>query len=61
MSPVVHSSVALLGWQKSAENKNIKSLFLFLLISNLPDIDFIFSLIFGKMVSGDKETFKKVL
>ena len=52
MSPVVHSSVALLGWQKSAENKNIKTLFLFLLISNFPDIDFLFSLIFGKKTFG---------
>ena len=48
MSPIVHSSVALLGWQKTAENKNLKTLFLFLLISNLPDIDFLFSLIIGK-------------
>ena len=52
MSPIVHSSVALLGWQKTAENKNLKTLFLFLLISNLPDLDFLFSLIFGKKTFG---------
>ncbi len=52
MSPIVHSSVALLGWQKSAENKNLKTLFLFMLISNLPDIDFLLSLIFGKKTFG---------
>ncbi len=52
MSPIVHTSVALLGWQKTAENKNIKTLFLFMLISNLPDIDFLFSLISGKKTFG---------
>ncbi len=50
MSPIAHSGIALLGWQKSTtqENKNIKTLLLFLLISNLPDIDFLFFLVIGK-------------
>jgi membrane-bound metal-dependent hydrolase YbcI (DUF457 family) len=52
MSPVVHSSVALLGWQKTAKNKNLITLFFFLLISNLPDIDFILFLIFGEKTFG---------
>lgn len=48
MSPIVHSGVALLGWQKCADNKNFKTLLIFLLISNLPDIDFLFILLIGK-------------
>jgi len=52
MSPVGHSSVALLGWQKSTPNKNLKTLLLFLLISNLPDIDFLFSLFIGKKTAA---------
>jgi membrane-bound metal-dependent hydrolase YbcI (DUF457 family) len=47
MSPIAQSGVALLGWQVIATRKNIKSLGLFLLIANLPDIDFILRLIFG--------------
>lgn len=49
MSPIAHSGIALLGWQKSTaqENKNIKTLLLFLLISNLPDIDFLFFPVIG--------------
>ena len=52
MSPVGHSSVALLVWQKSLKNKNLKTLLLFLLISNLPDIDFLFSLFIGKKTAA---------
>lgn len=48
MSPIVHSSAALLGWQKSAHEKNIKTFLLFLLIANFPDIDFLFFLVVGK-------------
>lgn len=50
MSPIVHSGIALLGWQKSMgqENKHLKTLLIFLLISNLPDIDFLFFLVIGK-------------
>jgi membrane-bound metal-dependent hydrolase YbcI (DUF457 family) len=52
MSPVGHSSIALLGWQKSVKNKRIKTLLLFLLISNFPDIDFLFSLFIGKKTAA---------
>jgi len=48
MSPIAHSGVALLGWQVIATRKNAKSLGLFLLIANLPDIDFLLSLLFGQ-------------
>lgn len=50
MSPIVHSGIALLGWQKSTalENKHVKTLLVFLLVSNLPDIDFLFFLVIGK-------------
>lgn len=50
MTPVVHSAVGLLGWQLSDSEKNIKTLFLFVLVSNLPDIDF---LLFVFFKSGD--------
>jgi membrane-bound metal-dependent hydrolase YbcI (DUF457 family) len=50
MSPIVHTGVALLSWQKSTEeeNKNLITLLLFILISNLPDIDFMLFFIIGK-------------
>ncbi|MCK4835930.1 MAG: metal-dependent hydrolase [Candidatus Aminicenantes bacterium] len=49
MTPIVHSAIGLLGWQKAASKKNIKTLFLFVLISNIPDIDFlIFLFVDGK-------------
>ena len=50
VTPIVHSAIGLLGWQKSGSEKNIKTLFLFILVSNLPDIDFLFLLLMG---SGD--------
>lgn len=43
VTPLVHSTIGLLGWQKSGSEKNIKTLFLFILVSNLPDIDFFFA------------------
>jgi len=48
MTPIVHSAVGLLGWQKTVSKKNIKTLFLFILISNFPDIDFFLFLFVGK-------------
>jgi hypothetical protein len=48
MSPIAHSGVALLGWQLGATRKNVKTLSLFLLVGNLPDIDFLFHLILGR-------------
>lgn len=41
MSPVAHTALGALGWQWFAKEKKITSLGLFILISNLPDIDFI--------------------
>lgn len=43
MTPIAHSAIGLLGWQKAATRKNIFGVFLFLLIANLPDIDFVLS------------------
>jgi membrane-bound metal-dependent hydrolase YbcI (DUF457 family) len=42
MSPISHSAVGLLGWQitSSLERKNIKTLLLFIVVSNFPDFDF---------------------
>lgn len=48
MSPVAHSAVGLLGWQKFSEKKNLKTLLIFILIANLPDIDFAFYLFLGE-------------
>ena len=48
MSPIAHSGVALLGWQLGATRKNAKTLSLFLLVGNLPDIDFLFHLVLGR-------------
>ena len=49
MSPVAHSAVALLGWQRFSEKKNLKTLLIFILIANLPDIDFAFYLFLGEI------------
>lgn len=48
MSPIAHSGLALLGWQHTAQPKNIKTLALFLVIANIPDIDYLFFLVLGK-------------
>jgi len=47
MGPIAHSGVGLLGWQitSSPKRKNIKTLLLFLFVSNLPDFDFFLLLI----------------
>jgi len=48
MSPVAHSAVGLLGWQKFPKEKNLKTLVIFILMANLPDIDFAFYLFLGE-------------
>lgn len=47
MSPVAHTALGALGWQWFAKEKKLTSLGLFILISNLPDIDFIVFFIFN--------------
>ncbi len=42
MTPVAHTGIALLGWQLSAQEKNIKTLSFFVVLASLPDIDFLF-------------------
>ena len=48
MSPVTHCAAGLLGWQKFAEKKSLKTLVIFLFIANLPDIDFALFLFMGR-------------
>ena len=48
MSPVAHSAFGLLGWQTLSGKKNLKTLLLFILIANLPDIDFALYLFLGE-------------
>jgi membrane-bound metal-dependent hydrolase YbcI (DUF457 family) len=48
MSPVGHAAAGLLGWQLTAPKKNAKSLLFFLVIANLPDIDFALFFFLGK-------------
>jgi membrane-bound metal-dependent hydrolase YbcI (DUF457 family) len=47
MSPISHSAIGLLGWQitSSPKRKNIKTLLLFILVSNFPDFDIFLLLI----------------
>jgi hypothetical protein len=47
VTPIVHSAIGLLGWQKSGERKTMKTLFWFILVANLPDIDFIITPLLG--------------
>ncbi len=47
MTPIVHTSAGILGWHFSRTRK-LSFLFLFILISNLPDTDFIPVVLFGK-------------
>jgi len=42
MTPIAHTSLALLGWQVCAAKKTVKTLLFFVLLSGLPDIDFLF-------------------
>lgn len=44
MTPIAHSAVGLLGWRFSDGEKSLRTLFLFILVSNIPDIDFLFYL-----------------
>jgi membrane-bound metal-dependent hydrolase YbcI (DUF457 family) len=48
MTPIAHSGIGLLGWQITASRKNIKTLLLFLFVANMPDVDFLLHLIFGR-------------
>ena len=41
MSPVAHSAIAFLGWQKFVSPRTAHSLAIFVLVANLPDIDFL--------------------
>jgi hypothetical protein len=41
MSPVFHCGLALIGWQASAQKKNYITLMAYVLLSNLPDFDFL--------------------
>ncbi len=47
MTPIGHTGAALLGLKAAQEDKNIKTLFIFVLLANLPDIDFCFFLFLG--------------
>jgi membrane-bound metal-dependent hydrolase YbcI (DUF457 family) len=48
MSPVGHTAAGLLSWQKFSAKKNLKTLVLFTLIANFPDIDFGLFFLFGR-------------
>ena len=48
MSPIAHSGMALLGWQLAARRKNVLTLGIFLAAANLPDVDFLLGLVFGR-------------
>jgi hypothetical protein len=47
VSPLGHAGIGLLGWQIMDRKKTAGSLGLFLFAANWPDIDFVFSGIFG--------------
>ena len=49
MSPVAHAAIGFLGWGKFASRRNMRTLAVFILVANLPDIDFLFFLIVGKV------------
>jgi membrane-bound metal-dependent hydrolase YbcI (DUF457 family) len=48
MSPVAHTGLGLLGWELVPTPKNWRTAALFILVSNLADVDFLFSLAFGR-------------
>lgn len=48
MSPVAHSAAGLLGWQLTAGKKNWKTLAVFVLLANLPDLDHALLFFMGK-------------
>jgi membrane-bound metal-dependent hydrolase YbcI (DUF457 family) len=47
MSPITHTAFGLLGWRLFSRRKDFQALFLFILISILADLDFLFYLIPG--------------
>ena len=52
MTPIAHSVVGFLGWQNFAEKKTPAYLVLFILIANIPDIDFLFYFVLGEKLVG---------
>jgi membrane-bound metal-dependent hydrolase YbcI (DUF457 family) len=48
MTPISHSAIGMLNWQWFSEKKNLKTLAVFVLLANLPDIDFALFLLLGK-------------
>jgi len=57
MSPVGHTAAGLLGWQLTASKKNARSLVIFLVLANLPDIDFALFFFLGKEGLGFHQYF----
>jgi len=49
VTPIVHSAIGLLGWQKSGVKMNLKTLICFILVSNLPDVDFLIIPLLGSV------------
>jgi len=47
MSPVAHTGLGLLGWEAGATRKTWRTLALFVLVSNLADVDFLLAFLFG--------------
>lgn len=47
MSPVAHTGLAVLGWQAGSAPRTWKALALFVLVSNLADVDFLLSFLLG--------------
>jgi membrane-bound metal-dependent hydrolase YbcI (DUF457 family) len=47
MSPVAHTGLAVLGWQAGSAPRTWKALGLFVLVSNLADVDFLLTFLFG--------------
>jgi len=52
MTPIAHSSAGFLGWEIFSENKNPRTLIIFILMANIPDIDFFFYFLLGKDIVG---------
>jgi len=47
MTPIAHTASGLLGWQLGGNRKTLRTLVLFVLVSNLPDLDLVFAGILG--------------
>jgi len=57
MTPIAHSGVALLGWELASSRKNYRTLVLFILVGNFPDVDFLLYLFFGRNRFGVHQYF----